>query len=510
MNFYPNFGAPDFLSPVSGRILCDYNYILMGNYQNIATPSPILIDIRLDLASLLENLANTDFVIGHPKSYLPRAQVLVSLANGYMYNTDGIVSTKSLIPPGDIGLLKGHILVGNDDNKATDTPFPKDKLATGDTDNRISFVDNITLAQMAPLATNKLWSGNSSGRPAEVDKIILDQMADLTSGKVWQGNGSNRPAEVTITEAGAAPGDATYYIREPNSALPNAQSLRDLFYLIYPIPDPTDLGEGALAWMMGITEGALPGNHVAKIRKARSSLLNPLDDYISPAVFLAEFWTTEWLPLVAEVAAIQAELVLIEAAIVALQAQTADLYIKAARPLNVIATDNPTSGDVSFNNYKLTMLADPTNPQDGVNLRTLNSDKASAGLFASASTNAISPSPVQLTLAASPNISSTNFTTNPSSLVYTGTADINVVLLLTCQIEADIAGEAEIDFYINGFSFTGGKCAPYLNTTNSMVVLQASAKLETGDEVTVWGSSLVSTNWIMKNISWTVHSIGAA
>ena len=489
-------------SPITGRLTADKDYVLMGNSLHIATPSPIIIDLRLDLIKIRRDvalIAEADYVIGHPAPILKNAQVLSTMSNGFVYSTAGTVSTKNDILPGDIALTKGHILVGNDDNKGADTAFPSGKLATGETDDTIKFVDTITLAQMAGLATNKLWSGNGSGRPEEVEKIILAQMADLTSGKVWQGNGSNRPVEVTITEAGAAPADATYFLRDANAALPNAQALADLFT---PLID-----EGCIAFIRGPLTLSGP---TGSITKAQASLLDPLMDYVSPFVFLTEFWVPEWLPLVAEVAAIQAELVLIEAAIAAIQAQLVIVETKLARSLNEIADANPTNGDINFNNYKGYNVADPTNPQDIVNLRTLNKDKASAGIFASSSTNSISSTPAQLTLAASPNISSTNFTTNPSSLVYTGTADINVLLLLTCQIEADVAGESEIDFYINGFTFTGGKAAPYLSITNSMVVLQASAKLETGDEVTVWGSSLLSASWIMKNITWTVQSIGLA
>ncbi len=510
MNFYPNFGAPDFLSPISGRVLCDYNYVLVGNYQNIATPSPILIDIRLDLAALLENLANTDFVIGHPKPYLPTAQVLVRLPDGYMYNTKGIVSTKTVIPVGDITLTKGHILVGDSSNKAVDTPFPNAKLATGNSSNEITFVDNITLTQMAPLATNSLWSGDGSGRPAEVTKLILDQMSDLSPDKFWKGNASSRPIEVSIADSGLAPADATYYIREPNAALPNAQALRDLFYLVYPIPDPTDLGSGALAWMMGITQGSLPGNHVGQIRKAVSGLLDPLADYVSPTTFLDEFYIPEWLPLVAEVEAIQAELVVIEAAIAVLQGQVIDLYLKAARPLNVIATDNPTTGDVDFNNHKAINLTDATNPQDAVNLRTLESYIGSASLVASSVVSAITPTPAQILLGAVPDISSHNFTTTASSFIYTGTKTVNALVNLVCQIVPDIIGDVSVAFYLNGTSFAGGVANPYLTINKNTVVVQGAVKLVTGDEITIYGASAFSTSWTIYNINWAVHVLGIA
>src|SRR5258708_22691420 len=86
----------NFISPVTGRILCDFNYILMGDSQGIATPSPILIDVRLDLINLRkrhDTLIQTDFIAGHPNDEAPNAQVLINLENGFLYNTRDIVST---------------------------------------------------------------------------------------------------------------------------------------------------------------------------------------------------------------------------------------------------------------------------------------------------------------------------------------------------------------------------------------------------------------------------------
>src|SRR5437868_729534 len=86
----------NFISPVTGRVLATTNYILIGDRQGIATPSPILIDMRLDLNVLKKRfnaLLLGDIVIGHPNDELPNAQVLVNLADGFLYNTAGIVST---------------------------------------------------------------------------------------------------------------------------------------------------------------------------------------------------------------------------------------------------------------------------------------------------------------------------------------------------------------------------------------------------------------------------------
>jgi len=93
----------NFISPVTGRILADPNYVLVGNSVGIATPSPALIDLRLDLINLRRdyNVATTaSFVIGFSNLQLPNAQVLSSLIDGVMINTGGIVSTTA---PIDLG-----------------------------------------------------------------------------------------------------------------------------------------------------------------------------------------------------------------------------------------------------------------------------------------------------------------------------------------------------------------------------------------------------------------------
>jgi hypothetical protein len=132
----------NFISPVSGRVLCDFNYVLVGNRYNIATPSPILIDIRLDLIKIRQDInaiMAADFVIGHPAPILKKAQVLSLLDDGFMYNTKGVVSTKPSIPPGVLDLTYGHIFIGDSSNKAKDTAFPNKQLLTGDVNNRAVF-----------------------------------------------------------------------------------------------------------------------------------------------------------------------------------------------------------------------------------------------------------------------------------------------------------------------------------------------------------------------------------
>src|SRR5947209_2568694 len=107
----------NFISPVTGRILADPNYGLVGHSKGIATPSPILIDIRLDILNITKQtniVNNASFVIGQPNSLLPNAQVLSSLSNGFLFNTSSIVSSYDAIPINNLtGLTEGKIWVGD-------------------------------------------------------------------------------------------------------------------------------------------------------------------------------------------------------------------------------------------------------------------------------------------------------------------------------------------------------------------------------------------------------------
>ena len=133
-------------------MLADPNYILVGNSSGIAIPSPILIDIRLDLIDLqrgINTTLTTDFIIGHPNSTLTNAQALSILSNGIMLNTAGIVSSNSAMP-----------------------------------------IDYI-----ADLTSNNIWIGDSMNRPVANPIITLNNLPNLTFNKIWIGNFANRPIE---------------------------------------------------------------------------------------------------------------------------------------------------------------------------------------------------------------------------------------------------------------------------------------------------------------------------
>lgn len=92
----------NFISPVTGRVYATPNYVLLGDKAGIATPSPIIIDIRLDIQTLQEEIEllkpqvfpkDVAFIIQTPDIRVPNAQALSDLGDGILkVNTGGILS----------------------------------------------------------------------------------------------------------------------------------------------------------------------------------------------------------------------------------------------------------------------------------------------------------------------------------------------------------------------------------------------------------------------------------
>lgn len=156
----------NFISPVTGRILCDPTYVLVGDSNGIAMPSPIL-----------SNILDASFVIGSPNASLPNAQVLDSLANGYIYNTAGTISTTPTVIP---FLTEGYLWIGD----VTNTP----------TEYRTITIDNLPdLGQTIipdPIGgfVGQIWEGNNLGRP-EISNRLGAMFADLVAINVRFGFG---------------------------------------------------------------------------------------------------------------------------------------------------------------------------------------------------------------------------------------------------------------------------------------------------------------------------------
>lgn len=258
----------NFISPVTGRVLADVNYVLVGNNQGIAIPSPILIDIRLDLIRLRKKydiLVDADFVVGHPNDQIPNAQVLVNLDDGFMVNTAGIVSTTEIVPIGGL----------------------------------------------PDLTFTYLWTGNLLNRPIEVQTIIVDNLPNLTLKRIWRGNLINRPVEVD---------DLTTLETDMSNVLSEIASLVSLL--------------SSLASAVSAIQSILAG--------------------IEAGLASVGGW--------AGIAAMQVEIIGLIAAIAAVNARIDNLR------LNNIPADD----DVSLYDFRIINLADPIDPQDAVNLRTLS------------------------------------------------------------------------------------------------------------------------------------------
>jgi len=151
----------NFISPVTGRVLCEPGYILLGDNAGIATASPILIDIELKIINLrhdLDHLAASSFIVGFRNSQmpLPNAQILSDLIDGVMFNTAGIVSTSGIIP----------------------------------------------ITVLPDLTKDYLWVGDDNGRPAEKKILSRENLPKLRENKIWVGNHSDRPTEANKPKDG--------------------------------------------------------------------------------------------------------------------------------------------------------------------------------------------------------------------------------------------------------------------------------------------------------------------
>ncbi len=82
----------NFISPVTGRIVVNFlDYTVMGNYNGVGNPSPILIDIQLDLIKLTTDyntLRKATFIMRLPNDQAPNAQALIELLDSDTDDTE--------------------------------------------------------------------------------------------------------------------------------------------------------------------------------------------------------------------------------------------------------------------------------------------------------------------------------------------------------------------------------------------------------------------------------------
>lgn len=151
---------------IAVNIDCPTNYILEGDLAGIAKPSPALLDIRLDLI----DIKTAKFVIQGTKelSTFPEATYLGAKENGFLYNTGGLLTIEPSIPSADLDLDSGKLFIGNSSNKA-------------------SQVQQITLDNLPPLGESEytpsviagqIWRGTVDNK-AELSNSLSIAEADL-------------------------------------------------------------------------------------------------------------------------------------------------------------------------------------------------------------------------------------------------------------------------------------------------------------------------------------------
>lgn len=198
----------NFISPVTGRLPIDPNYILIGDRNGMSITSPILIDIRLDLIDLKRDfnyLIDSSFVLNYPSEMLPNAQDLFSLADGFMYNTAGIISTLQVIPITALpDLPYQNIWIGDINNR----PAPNQRIGLVNLPPLLSPLLSDPLS-IPPGATvnfglNNIYTGGINLSltepiaPTTTLRVDMSNLPNLPRGKIWLGKVNAIPPIITI------------------------------------------------------------------------------------------------------------------------------------------------------------------------------------------------------------------------------------------------------------------------------------------------------------------------
>lgn len=347
----------NFISPVTGRVLSTPNYVLLGDRNGIATPSPIIIDIRLELIKLRKDV-------------------------------DSILNGEIIFPIGSLPNLTYQY------------------LWTGDIDNRPVEIQRIILDNLPPFLidfTNplgplfnygifNLYTGQglipnplNITKPTTTLRIDKSNMANLTIGKMWIGVANPIPP-ITITSTPPfinITGDLNW---DPRVLLPPSPVGGPAFGV------PVEVGLNPGFIFIGSSDPLKLG----QIEASDSLIL--LQDQVTSLESDVITIQGEIGTLQTEISTIQAELVLIDADLTAINTtlytpvvglvsvvaglvitvgiNTANIVTLFARTLDQVPV---AIANVNLNNNKIINLADPSNPLDAVNLQTLQSYISGSG-----------------------------------------------------------------------------------------------------------------------------------
>lgn len=229
MKHFPGF-TDFFMSPVTGRIILPmipdlyHNYVWLGDRNDRPLPSPIIIDLRLEIIDIRRRLSSTRFILQAASPNFDSSQALNELVPGILKHDEGIVSIAfpwvDYVPP---ILPEKNIWIGNED----DFPEPYERIFLENLPSMLSdnpelldgaynlyrgspdpetlgipeIVKTLHITNMADLTVGHLWLGTNSidplnfgaNRPVEIIILPLANMANLPEGKIWVGNSEDRP-----------------------------------------------------------------------------------------------------------------------------------------------------------------------------------------------------------------------------------------------------------------------------------------------------------------------------
>lgn len=242
----------NFISPVTGRVPLIKDYILIGGSDNFSIMSPKLIDMQLDIIDIrhdFDNLAASNFIVGFPNTQLPNSQVLSSLDNGFMYNTDGIVSITNNFPLPD--LTYKNIWIGDANNRPQPNPIITiDNLPTLGTAS-INVPNPLDPTTPITISGGKIWHGTDSNRPEESTALlVVEGDVALLNFRFLSANfimgGSSLPLKTVMPRS--------QFIQDlPNGLLKRADSTSILR------PNYIQVAEPGVDYLPGISQPPLPG-----------------------------------------------------------------------------------------------------------------------------------------------------------------------------------------------------------------------------------------------------------
>jgi hypothetical protein len=163
-----------FMSPVTGRRVLSglpslpEDYTWVGDRTNRPIPSPILIDLRLDIIELNSRLAETHFILQTASEGFYNSQSLDQLRNGILRHEQGVVKIATL---------------------------PENNIWIGDADENPVPSATIPMGSLPDLQNTYVWLGDITNRPVAYQHIEIDNLPDLGFNNIWRGDIFGRPVE---------------------------------------------------------------------------------------------------------------------------------------------------------------------------------------------------------------------------------------------------------------------------------------------------------------------------